>query len=44
MYTNTWPKVADGITVPSNPDEPCHEKTCHWRYARKYDSNKSAQL
>ena len=29
MFTNTWPKVTDSITVPSNPNEPCHEKTCH---------------
>ena len=26
VYTNTWPKVADSITVSSNPNEPCHEK------------------
>ena len=25
VYTNTWSKVADSITVSSNPNEPCHE-------------------
>ena len=26
VYTNTWAKVADSITVFSNPNEPYHEK------------------